>query len=133
MIWYLSLANWFLYRWLFLRKEQKWHPNFAFQNLKSLVSPIKSMKTSTFCLQCDATHFSELKNLSNILFLWILLKKLRNSNFEMWSWDIIFVPFSEKVTCNARYGIFLADNVVNFENHLNLKLLDLEFHFFPGI
>ena len=36
------------YRWLFLRKEQKWHPNITFQNLKSLVSLIKSIKSKYF-------------------------------------------------------------------------------------
>ena len=30
------------------------------------------------------THFSELKKLRNMLFLWMLLKKIRISNFEMW-------------------------------------------------
>ena len=37
-----------LYRWIFLRKEQKWHTNSTFQNLKSLVSSIKSIKTKYF-------------------------------------------------------------------------------------
>ena len=27
------------------------------------------------------------------------MNKIKISNFEMWSWDVIFVPFSEKVTC----------------------------------
>ena len=36
------------------------------------------------------------------LFLWISLEKLSISNFEMWSCDVIFVPFSEKVTCTQR-------------------------------
>jgi len=51
-----------------------------------------------FCLWCGETHFSELKNLWNIVFLWISLKKSRISNFEMWSRDVVFVSFSEKVT-----------------------------------
>ena len=40
------------------------------------------------------------------LFLWILLEKLRISNFEMLSWDGIFIPFSEKVTWKCPYLIF---------------------------
>ena len=35
------------------------------------------------------------------------MKKLWISNFEMWSWDVIFVPFSEKVTCtNTEFAKF---------------------------
>ena len=26
---------------------------------------------------------------------------LKISNFEMWSWDVTFAPFPEKVTCNC--------------------------------
>ena len=33
-------------------------------------------------------------------FLRILLEKLTISNFEMCSWNVIFVPFSEKFTYN---------------------------------
>ena len=36
------------FRWLFLRKKQKWDPNSTFQNLESLVSSIKSIKTKYF-------------------------------------------------------------------------------------
>ena len=28
------------------------------------------------------------------------MKKIKISNFEMWSWDVSFVPFSEKVICS---------------------------------
>ena len=37
----------------------------------------------------------------NIYFSWTFLRKLRISNFEMWSWDVIFVPFSQNVTCST--------------------------------
>ena len=42
---------------------------------------------------------SELKKLWNVLFLWISFKKIKVSDFEMWSWDVIFIPFSQKVIC----------------------------------
>ena len=55
-----------------------------------------------FSLKCDLTYFSELKKQWNILnSFFILLKKLRISNFEMCSWDVICVPFLEIVTCNC--------------------------------
>jgi len=98
-----------LYRSPFLRKKQKCHPKSTFQNLKSLISPIKSIKTVTFCLLFDLTHFFSLKKLQNIL-----LEKIKISNFETWSWDVIFVPFSEKVTCNN----------VNLLNWLDWKLFN---------
>ena len=45
------------------------------------------------------SHFFEQKNLLHVLLRWVSLKKLRISSFEMWIWDVFFVPFSEKVTC----------------------------------
>ena len=66
---------------------------------KSWFFSIKSVKTKyfkTFSVQKSVSrHIGDKKS----LFLWTLLEKLRISNFEMWSWDVIFVPFSEKVTC----------------------------------
>ena len=43
------------------------------------------------------------------LFLQILLDKLRISNFEMWRWDVIFGPFSEKVSCTANAAAALHE------------------------
>ena len=35
------------------------------------------------------------------MILLILSEKWRIPNFRMWVWEVIFVPFSEKVTCTA--------------------------------
>ena len=44
--------------------------------------------------KCMSHHIRYKKSLS----LWILLWKLEISNFEIWSWDVIFIPFLEKFT-----------------------------------
>ena len=44
-------------------------------------------------------HFSEQKKNLNHCDLLILCKKWRISNFWMWVWWVIFVPFPEKVVC----------------------------------
>jgi len=77
--------------------SEKWtkndKPKSTFQDLKSLVSSIKSTETKYFI----AFQFRKECQIADkkSLFLWILLVKIRISNFEMWSWDVIFVPFSE--------------------------------------
>ena len=60
--------------------------------LASLVKIIKTKYFIAFSVQkCELCHINDKKS----LFLWILLEKLRISNFEMWSWDVIFVPFQK--------------------------------------
>ena len=116
------------YRWLFLRKEQKWHPKSTF-HLKSLVSPIKTV-TFLSLVWCD-TLFLNWKSYDIFCSSWILLNKLRTSNFEMWSWDVIFVPFSEKVIYvfwkdrnwhNPYFHLWFLLNKKSYEfNHKGLK------------
>ena len=82
----------------FSEKGTKWHPNFSFWNL-CFSNKIHKNRDFLSLLSSDTLFWTE-KGMK-YFFLWILLKKLRISNFEMWSWDVIFVPFSEKVTCTS--------------------------------
>ena len=50
--------------------------------------------------KCDTSHYRQ-----KSLFLWFLLEKLWISYFEMRSWDVIFVPFSEQVTCTLIFTL----------------------------
>ena len=40
------------------------------------------------------------------------------SNSDMWSWDVIFVPFSEKVTCKDRQHKHFGQYLKNSSNAL---------------
>ena len=84
----------------FFEKGTKMTSQLHIWKFEILIFSNKIHKTNDFLslMHHDTNFWTE--KLWNILFLCILLKKLRISNFEMWTWDVIFVPFSKKVTCN---------------------------------
>ena len=94
--------------WILVNLPQilwKWRTVFDRPGHNGLPLPEMRLKM-TFCFYWDMTHYSGLKNLWNVFCLWIFSKKLRISNFEMWSWDVIFVPFSEKSPVSFRRPAF---------------------------
>ena len=104
--WDISLcwAQLVRYRWLFLRKEQKSLPKLTSENLKSFISQTISVQLQwfrTFSVQKSEPHQSKAKI---TLWNWFYSEISRISNFRIWVWEVIFVPFLEKVTCKEGEG-----------------------------
>ena len=130
-----------LYRWLFLRKEQSWCPNSTFQNLKSLFSSLESTKTKYFIAfpvqQNVSRHIWDKKS----LFLWILLEKLKISNFEIWSLEVPFQKKSPVMNFTSCYNCYVYNSTIMSmlivshvcKNKFPLYLLDCQPSCFPLI
>ena len=86
------------YRWPFLKKEQKLLPKLT-SKMKSFISKTISVKSQWFRIY-SVQKTVQYQSKGNIA-LWNKFRNeiSRKSNFQMWVWRLIFVPFSEKVTC----------------------------------
>ena len=81
----IFFKNKMLWNWIWERNmNDSTLPNFKFR-----FSSIKSINTKYF----RAFQSSKVCQFKNTLFLWILLEKLRISNFEMRRWDVSFEYF----------------------------------------
>jgi len=91
--------NFLVYRWLFLRMEQKLLPKLASESLKSFISQTMSVKPQWF--RIFSVKKSELYQSKGKTALrnWFQSEISRISNFHIWVWEVIFVPFSEIATC----------------------------------
>ena len=92
------------YRWLFLRKEQISLPKLTSENLKSIVSLTILVKSQWYRIFSDQKSVPRQSKGKFSLWNWFDSEISRYKNFWMWVWGLVFVPFSEKVTCMKREG-----------------------------
>ena len=88
----------------FSEKGTKMTPQLHISKFEIFSFSIKIHKTSDFLslLGCGPIFLNR-KNNEIFCFYGFYLKEIRISNIERWSWGIIFVPFSEKVTCTKTW------------------------------